>query len=148
IDLATGMNAQILLSSKYWRIDFITSMGFVLISVPLNIFLIKKYGLIGSAYANLISVFIYNTTRLLIIWKLFKLQPYNHKNLLTMVIAAVCFFIVYISPSLNNIYADAILKTVVFMPLYIFLILKLKISEDFNQLLLSFIEKIKIRTKK
>ncbi|HNL82094.1 MAG TPA: hypothetical protein PKG56_01765, partial [Chitinophagaceae bacterium] len=59
-----------------------------------------------------------------------------------------CFFIVYISPSLNNIYADAILKTVVFMPLYIFLILKLKISEDFNQLLLSFIEKIKIRTKK
>jgi len=144
IDLATGMNAQILLSSKYWKIDFITSMIFVILSVPLNVFLIKRYGLIGSAYANLIAVFIYNVTRLIVIWKLFKLQPYNNKNLFAILIALVCFFMVYFIPSLNNIYADAIVKTIVFMPLYIFLILKLKVSEDFNQLLQSFIEKIKI----
>ena len=49
IDLGTGLNAQILLSSKYWRIDFFTSMCFVLISVPLNIFLVKKYNLIGAS---------------------------------------------------------------------------------------------------
>lgn len=148
IDLATGMNAQILLSSKYWKIDFITSMIFVILSVPLNVFLIKRYGLIGSAYANLIAVFIYNVTRLIVIWKLFKLQPYNNKNLFAILIAVACFFMVYFIPSLHNIYADAILKTLVFMPLYIFLILKLKVSEDFNQLLISFIEKIKIRNRK
>jgi O-antigen/teichoic acid export membrane protein len=143
IDLGTGMNAQILLSSKYWRIDFITSMCFVILSIPLNVFLVKRYNLVGSAYANLISLFVYNLTRFLFIWKLFKLQPYSKANLLSIVIAFACFAVAYIIPHQTNIFIDAILRTACFSILYSFIIIKLKVSEDINHVFIALNEKIK-----
>ena len=143
IDLGTGMNAQILLSSKYWRIDFITSMCFVILSIPLNVFLVKKYNLIGSSYANLISIFIYNATRFYFIWRLFKLQPYKIGNLYALVVALVCFGIAYLIPQQANIFIDAICRTVVFGALYAVTIISLKVSTDFNELYVMSLKKLK-----
>jgi O-antigen/teichoic acid export membrane protein len=139
IDLGTGLNAQILLSSKYWRIDFVTSMAFVLLSVPLNIFLVKRYGLVGSAYANLIAMVIYNFTRYIYIWVLFKIQPYTRANGIVILAAAACFFITWLIPFTWNLYADAVLRTLVFVSLYAFLMIRFKVSEDINNL---FYEKV------
>jgi Na+-driven multidrug efflux pump len=55
-------------------------MFFVFLSIPLNYYLINRFGLVGSAYANFIATFIYNLVRLLFILKLFKMQPYSFKN--------------------------------------------------------------------
>jgi O-antigen/teichoic acid export membrane protein len=134
IDLGTGLNAQILLSSKYWRIDFITSMAFVLLSVPLNIFLVKRYGLVGSAYANLIAMFIYNLTRYIYIWVLFKIQPYTKANALVIISAAVCFGITWLLPFIWNIYADAFIRTIIFIAIYATLMIRFRVSEDINNL--------------
>jgi O-antigen/teichoic acid export membrane protein len=142
IDLGTGMNAQILLSSKYWRIDFISSMCFVILSIPLNVFLVKRYNLIGSSYANLIAIFIYNLTRFIFIWKFFKIQPYSKANLIAIVIALLCFGIAYIIPQQDNIFIDAALRSICFGSLYSFIIIKLKVSIDFNILFNSLIKKI------
>jgi O-antigen/teichoic acid export membrane protein len=139
IDLGTGLNAQILLSSKYWKIDFITSMGFVLLSVPLNVYLVKKYGVIGSAYANLIAMVVYNATRYVYIWVLFKLQPFTRANLIVLILAAACFLITWFLPFMGNIYIDAITRTFVFLLLYGGFLLWLRISVDINNL---FSEKI------
>ena len=148
VDLGTGMNAQILLSSKYWKIDFITSMCFVLLSIPLNVFLIRRYGLEGSAYGTLISVFVYNATRFIVIKKLFNIQPYKIANVYAIIIALGCFILVYIIPQQSNIYLDTFIRTVTFSILYISLILYLKISIDFNDLYLLTLQKIKAITVK
>ena len=118
-------------------------MCFVILSVPLNVFLVKKYGLVGSSYATLISVFVYNATRFFVIRKIFKLQPYTKANLFTLMLAFGSFGLVYIIPSFANFYLDAVFRTVLFSSIYTLLILKLRISSDFNDLYLLGIEKIK-----
>jgi O-antigen/teichoic acid export membrane protein len=134
IDLGTGLNAQILLSSKYWRMEFITAMGFVILSVVLNIYLVKRFGLLGSAYANLMAMFVYNFTRYIYIWFLFRLQPYTKANLIVVLVGAGCFLITWLIPFIRNIYVDSVIKTGVFAFLYTFFIIRLKVSEDITNL--------------
>ena len=106
----------------------------MILAVPLNIFLVKKYGLEGSAYANLIATFVYNITRYIYILTLFKLQPYTRKNLYVIGIAVVCFVPAWLIPFTANIYVDAVLRSAVFVLLYVFLLLRLNISEDITNL--------------
>ncbi len=134
IDLGTGLNAQILLSSKYWRVDFISSMCYVVLSVPLNVFLVKRYNLMGAAYGTLIANLFYNLARYIFIWKLFKLQPFDKKNLYALSIGAIAFAIAYFIPSQKNIIIDVAIRSIVFACLYVFPVLYFRVSADFSQL--------------
>lgn len=134
IDLGTGLNSNILLSSKYWKLDFITNAFLVLLSSLLNYVLVKKMGLIGSAYANLISFAIYNLVRFVAIWKLFHMQPFTFNNLRMLIIAGSCFFAAWLIPTMPGIVLDSLLRTFVFAVLYATLIVRLRISEDINAL--------------
>lgn len=141
VDLGTGLNSQILLSSKYWKIDFGTNMFFVFLSIPLNYYLINKFGIIGSAYANFISTFVYNMVRLLFIWRLFNLQPYSFKNLYTLLIAAVAFLISKSIPVFPNFILDAFIRSFAFISMYGIAIIVFKISVDLNDMLFSTLNK-------
>ena len=61
IDLATGVNGQIIGTSNYWRFDFFTNLFYIVLSIPLNFYLISNYSLIGLAYSNLAALTLYNT---------------------------------------------------------------------------------------
>ena len=80
IDLATGVNAQIIGTSNYWKFDFFTNVMFVIVSIPLNYYLIKHYDLTGLAYSNLIAYTLYNSVRFGFLYKKFNLQPYSWKH--------------------------------------------------------------------
>lgn len=144
IDLSAGLNAQILLSSKYWRIDFISNMLLVILSIPLNVFLVKQFNVIGSAYATIIAITIYNVARFIAIWYIFKLQPFGFKNLITLFFAILAFIIAFIIPVNNNFIIDGCIKTTIFCLVYLTLILKFKVSADIWSI---FEEKILKRVK-
>ncbi len=141
VDLGTGLNSQILLSSKYWKIDFGTNMFFVFLSIPLNYYLINKFGIIGSAYANFIATFVYNMIRLLFIWKLFHLQPYSLKNLQTLCIAALAFLVSNSIPVFSNFIVDAFIRSFAFISMYSIAILVFKTSVDLNDMIFSTLRK-------
>lgn len=134
IDLGTGLNSQILLLSKFWKIDFITNMLFVLISIPLNYILINEYGVIGSAFANLVAMTVFNGIRFLYIWKLFKLQPFTIKTLYALLLAATFIVLIALIPHLSNIYIDAVMRSVLYVACFGGAILFFKVSEDMNGL--------------
>jgi O-antigen/teichoic acid export membrane protein len=134
IDLGTGLNTQILLLSKYWKIDFVTNMLLVVLCIPLNYGLTKSYGIMGPAYGNLIALTTFNLIRFLYIWKLFRLQPFTASNLKALLIGAASFAIVYFIPGFENIYINVILKSALFMLLYGSGILYFKASADINEL--------------
>ena len=80
IDLATGVNGQILGTSNYWKFDFFTNLFYILLSIPLNYYLILNYSLEGLAYSNLIALTLYNSIRFTFLYKKFDLQPYTFKH--------------------------------------------------------------------
>ncbi|TKK66414.1 hypothetical protein FC093_17735 [Ilyomonas limi] len=143
IDLGTGANSQILLLSKYWRLDFITNMLFVAMALPLNYTLIHKYGIYGPAYANLIALTVFNSVRLFYIWKLFRLQPFTKHTFYAILIAIICVSIVHFVPIIPNLYLDILLRTTIFVLLFATSILYFNISEDLTALFQHTLQRFK-----
>jgi len=114
IDLATGVNSQIIGTSNFWKFDFFTNLFYILLSLPLNYYLIKNYNLEGLAYSNLIALCLYNSIRFLFLYKKFKLQPYTYKHGLFLVLSIGLILLVHQIPSVNNIVANIFLQSGVF----------------------------------
>jgi O-antigen/teichoic acid export membrane protein len=114
IDLATGVNSQIIGTSNFWKFDFFTNLFYILLSLPLNYYLIKNYNLEGLAYSNLIALCLYNSIRFLFLYKKFKLQPYTYKHGLFLVLSIGLILLVHQIPSVNNIVANIFLQSTVF----------------------------------
>lgn len=148
IDLGTGLNSQILLSSKYWKIDFITNIFLVLLAGILNYFLVRKFNILGSSIANLIAFTVFNFVRFLFIWIFFKMQPFTLNNLKILLIASACFGIGKFIPFTMNIYFDSFVRSVLFIAIYAFVVLKLRISEDINSFYQAIITKLLVILKR
>ena len=114
IDLATGVNSQIIGTSNFWKFDFYTNLFYILLSLPLNYYLIKNYNLEGLAYSNLIALTLYNSIRFLFLYKKFKLQPYTYKHGLFLLLSIGLILLVHQIPNANNILANILLQSTVF----------------------------------
>jgi O-antigen/teichoic acid export membrane protein len=133
IDLGTGLNYQILVNSKIWRLDFISSVVLVTLFIFLNYVLIKKYGMIGSAWSTFFALCTYNLIRFIFIrWK-FGLQPFTQKTILALGLGGIAYLISSRIPFLRTVYIDIPVRTAVFVLLYAGGTLGLQLSDDFNQ---------------
>jgi O-antigen/teichoic acid export membrane protein len=63
-------------------------------AVGLNLIFIPLYGITGAAFATLGAYSIFNLIKFLFILIRFKLQPFNHKNLLVLIIGAVSYLLI------------------------------------------------------
>jgi O-antigen/teichoic acid export membrane protein len=133
IDMGTGMNSQILMLSKHWKIDLFSNMFFVVISLVLNYYLTRKYGVEGPAYGTLIAICFFNLIRFFAIWKIYKLQPFSINNLKVILIAAACYLLSVLIPDLGNLFINVAIPSLVFATLYAIMILKLHISTDISE---------------
>ncbi|MEI6190432.1 MAG: polysaccharide biosynthesis C-terminal domain-containing protein [Chitinophagia bacterium] len=111
IDLATGVNAQIIGTSNYWKFDFFTNLFYIVLSIPLNYYLIKNYSLEGLAYSNLIALTLYNTIRFLFLYKKFQLQPYTFKHGIFLALSISIMFLVHQLPIVHNIVINILLQS-------------------------------------
>ncbi|NDF99664.1 MAG: lipopolysaccharide biosynthesis protein, partial [Chitinophagia bacterium] len=97
IDMGTGVNSQIIVTSPKWRFEFISGIVLLMVMLPLSYWLTKKEGIIGTALAQLISIGGYNLFRLFFLWKKYRLQPFSLKSLYTIALAAggwtLCYFL-------------------------------------------------------
>jgi O-antigen/teichoic acid export membrane protein len=141
IDLGTGLNSHLLLSSKHWKIEFVTNIFLVFMAGGLNYLLVRRYNIIGSAWATLIAFTVYNTVRFFLIWKLFKMQPFKLANLWVILIAAGSFVVAWIIPHIKVIFLDIVVRSALYVCIFFFLLIRLHISHDMN----SIYEKFKSR---
>lgn len=141
IDAGTGVNGMVILTSSHWRFDFFSGLILIVLIVPTNYFLIKEYGIIGSAYAQLISMSIYNYIRFEFIRRKFKMQPFDSKTVLTILLTAASFGIAYWVGSYLERWQAIIVKFVIFSGLMIAGIFSFRLSPDAHQLW----DKVKLR---
>ena len=111
IDLATGVNGQIIGTSNFWRFDFFTNLFYIVLSLPLNYFLIKNYGLEGLAYSNLMALTLYNSVRFGFLYYKFKFQPYTWKHAIFLLLCIGLMLSVYQLPSIENLVLNIMART-------------------------------------
>ena len=130
VDLGTGVNAQIIGTSNYWRFEFVTGMILLCITLPLNYFLTKSIGVTGPAISNLISFSIYNAIRYLFLWKKYNMQPFTVKTLCILLLGVAGYFVCHLLFSQYQGFGWIVLRSIVFLALFGTGILLLRISPD------------------
>ena len=143
IDLATGVNSQIIGTSHYWKFDFYTNLFYIIISLPLNYFLIKYYNLEGLAYSNLMALLLYNTVRFIFIYKKFNLQPYTIKHALFLLASIGLILLIHLFPMMNYILANILIQSLAFGICFYLLVLWINPAPEIQNMVQDFI-KVKI----
>lgn len=131
IDLGTGVNSTIIGTSVHWRFELFSGMILVALIIPLNYILVKKYGIIGAGYSNLISFAIYNFIRIVFLKIKFNIHPFSLKTIYSIVLASLTYIVCYfIFIDLHNLFG-IILKSFSFLVLYGSGIIYFELSPDF-----------------
>ncbi len=141
IEMATGLNNNIIYYSKYYAWS-LGSLGLTaVLTIFLNLWLIPKIGIVGAAVATCFSVFFYNFLTLILVWVKFKLQPFSGKTLLTIGGAVGIYFLFSFLPKSGSAWLDIFLDSGFFAVVYVFFVLKMKISPEANAMVLKFLKK-------
>ncbi|WP_217602099.1 lipopolysaccharide biosynthesis protein [Chitinophaga sp. GbtcB8] len=143
VELGTGVNAQIIVTSRYWKVDLVTTAALLCILIPLNYLLIKKYGIDGSAAASLIAYIIFNLIRYIFIWVKFKMQPFTWRNAAVIVITVIGYWVAHSFINMHSALLDAIVQSTVYVVVCAALIVPLRVSDDLNRLYALGLERVK-----
>ncbi len=134
INLGTGVNAQLIQLSKFWKFDFASTLIYSVIGIPLNFFLIREWGMQGAAIANVIAMIVYNTVRFLFLYFKFGLQPFTLKTLWILTGATALVAAIYFLPRFQNLFVDGIVKSAVFAAIFGFLVIRYRLSDEISAL--------------
>jgi len=143
IDMGTGLNSQILATSRFWRYDLYSSVVLLALSFPLNYFLIHDFGMTGSGYAELISIFVFNLLRYLFIWIKFGLQPFTMNTVKAIGVSLVAYYSTVWIPFMIHPIIDIAIKGAMFTVIFATLILVLRVSDDINSTVSTTINKLR-----
>ncbi|MGD1044808.1 MAG: oligosaccharide flippase family protein [Bacteroidota bacterium] len=132
-DMLTGINAEIIGTSQYYRIELFIGFIINLVGVSLNIILIPLYGLNGAACAVFVSVFLYNSIRFIVIAILMKIQPFTKNTIVAGIYALLTYGVISMIPSFQGTIIDIGLRTIFIGVIFGGLILGLHVSEDISR---------------
>jgi O-antigen/teichoic acid export membrane protein len=130
IDMGTGVTSQIIATSSFWKFEFFTGIILFSLTLPLNYVLTKSLGVQGTAISNLIAFSIYNAIRYTFLLKKFNMQPFNIKTFYTLALGIICYIICHLLFADFQGFLWIVLRSSVFVLLYITGVILLKISPD------------------
>ncbi len=141
IDVACGINSQIISLSKYYRYMLLFLVTTAIINVGLNYILIPTYGIEGSGYATIVSLLFFNAAKYLFIKFKIGLQPFSLGSFKVAVIAITIFVFVHYIPDTNFAVLNAAIHTGFMIILFFGLIYRFNLAPELN----NFVNKQLIR---
>ncbi|OCB78493.1 oligosaccharide flippase family protein [Flavobacterium crassostreae] len=142
-DLILGNNNAIIFNSKYYRMVLFLGLFLVVITIVLNIIFIPTYGIIGSAFATLLSITLYSLAKLMFVVKKMHLYPFTKQTLVSLSVTMVLFLVFYFWEFPMHPIIAIGLKSVLITVAYVYLNYKLKVSKEINGVLDGLLNKLK-----
>jgi Na+-driven multidrug efflux pump len=132
--MGTGFNGEIITYSKFYKFNLIAIALLVVLNIALNLvfILVFKLGIEAVAYASLISMVVFNLSKLWFIYRKFKLFPFDKSFLKLVIVFSSVLLICSYLPHLNSTFQDLILKISICLMLNLFTVYKLKLVYSFN----------------
>ncbi|NRT15681.1 O-antigen/teichoic acid export membrane protein [Flavobacterium sp. 28A] len=144
-DLILGNNNAIIFNSKYYRMVLFLGLFLVFITIVLNMIFIPLYGILGSAFATLLSITLYSLAKLLFVVKRMHLYPFTKQTVTSLIVTFILFLAFYFWEfPLYPIIAIG-LKSILVTIAYIYLNYKFKVSKEINGVLNGLIKKFGIK---
>ena len=146
VDMVTGVNGIILVTSKKYRYDLIFAFFLIALIVIMNLFFIPLYGIIGAAISTMLTLIILNILRIFFILKIFNMQPFDTKSIWVLLISGVTLAIMYFIPFLVNTYVDIFIRSSLCFLLFMTPVYFLKLSEETNVYINNILKMAGIKT--
>ena len=143
-DLILGNNNAIIFNTKYYRTVLFLGVFLVIVTVGLNVIFIPIYGIMGSAFATLLSITLYSLAKLLFVVKRLDLYPFTNQTLYSMALTFALFVAFYFWQFPFNPIISIILKSILVTIAYVYLNYKFVISIEINRVIDTVLRKLKI----
>jgi len=135
IDMATSINNPIIYFSKYYKFGFVAILLMAIFNIITNFLLIPRFQIVGVAMATILSLSLYNLSKLIFIWWKFKMQPFSTATLKLFAIASIVFLIGYFLPLTGTPLLNIPIRSLIIGLLYVGIVYYMNISKEFNKLL-------------
>ncbi len=144
-ELTFGLSYAIIANSKYFHFLLYFMILFFIMVIITNYVFIPLYGIRGAAFASFLSMLFFSFTKYLFILKKFKIQPFVQTHIYIFLCSSVILAGFYFLPGFteNSLY-NIIIKSILYVSVYVFLVYKLKFSEDINIQINKLLNLIKI----
>jgi O-antigen/teichoic acid export membrane protein len=142
-DLILGNNNAIIFNTKYYRAVLFLGVLLVVLTIGLNMIFIPIYGIIGSAFATLLSITLYSLAKLLFVVKRLHLYPFTNQTLYSIYLTAVLFLVFYFWDFPFHPLISIVLKSILVTIVYVYFNYKFVISVEINQVIDNLLKKIK-----
>lgn len=144
-ELILGNNNAIIFNTKYYKTVLFLGVLLVVIAVGLNAIFIPIYGIIGSAFATLLSITIYSLAKLLFVVKRLQLYPFTKQTLTSLVVTFILFIAFYFWEFPFSPIISIGFKSILVTLLYVYINYKFVISTEINQVLDVVFKKLKLK---
>lgn len=143
IDLGTGVNAQIIGTSNYWRFELTSGFILLLFTLPLTYILTKQLGIIGPPIAAFIANILYNIIRIGFLWKKFRLYPFTIKSLYALLLGVVVFALSWLLFDKMQGLTGLFTRSLFAATLFIAGVMLLKLTPDLRPVLENILKRMK-----
>ena len=144
-DLILGNNNAIIFNTKYYKMVLYLGLGLVVLTVILNMIFIPIFGIIGSAFATLLSITFYSLAKLLFVVKRLHLYPFTKQTIHSLVLTFILFILFYFWEFPFYPLISIVLKSTLVTILYIYLNYKFSISVEINQVITTILKKLRLK---
>lgn len=145
VDMGTGVNAQIITTSTYWRFELYSGIVLLSFMLPTSYILTKHFGIEGTAAAQLISISIYNLIRILFLKKKFGLQPFSAATIYTLLFSGVVFGLTWLLFRNLHDWAGLFARSAFFSAIYLTGVYKFKLSPDTEPVVQQLLKRLGLR---
>ncbi|MCB0697710.1 MAG: lipopolysaccharide biosynthesis protein [Chitinophagaceae bacterium] len=139
IDMATGLNNELISISKYYKFNFRIAVFLLVMVYVLDRIYIPRYGVFGAAWVATASVSVFNLSKMIFLYSKMKLHPFTRKTWLIVLSGIVAAAAGYFWPYILNPVVDTTLRSIVVLFVYGLMLIWLKPSND----LVVYLENIK-----
>ena len=145
VNIATGMNDQVLSIAKYYKFIFYLSLALVGVLYILIRILVPIYGIYGAAWSTTTILIVFNIVKCWFIWKKLDMHPFS-KQTLSILVAAITalaggYFFPHLFDQSHHVYIrtfwDVAIRSTVIIIIYMMMLLWLKPSPDLEEYLTS-----------
>jgi O-antigen/teichoic acid export membrane protein len=131
-DMMTGINNEIISYSRYYRFTLYLTLFLAALNIAANLVFIPLYGLMGSALATCLSMFLFNIVKLIFIQIKFGFQPFTSRIIPAIGFCVASWLISRALPETGSNVINLFYKAGVFSLLYGLSIWRFNISPDIN----------------
>jgi O-antigen/teichoic acid export membrane protein len=126
LDMFFGLNGSIFITSKKYKYDILFTLFLIIAVFLLNLVFIPKLGMVGAAISTSLAIIVYNVGRLLFVWYVFKIHPFNKQQIKIIFLGLITLFIGYLSSNyFENRWLQSLFMSIEFglffiVPIYVF----------------------------